>query len=248
VLQQHPILTGFADPDHTLHDQLEKGAITVRNGIERFTENGVIFSNDNGKETEVDFIIFATGYKQACEFLDPNVVDMRFEREGNDVPLYKFVFPIGEYNTIGFINFVQSITFQCAELQSRLFLSVFLDQITLPSDADQRKDWEETRQTLCARYLDRQQLRVQAGIGFKYYDEMARLIGCYPSLWKILTERPTALWHAWFIPMSPSQYRLVGPGRLEIAEQWLEMNYYDQFFGTYHFNKKKEARSRLVRS
>merc|ERR1712098_52763 len=54
-----------------------------------------------------------------------------------------------------------------------------------------------------------------------YYDDLARLIGCFPSFWKLLRERPTAFWHAWITSFQPLQYRLVGPGRLEKAEKWL---------------------------
>lgn len=39
--------------------------------------------------------------------------------------------------------------------------------------------------------------RTHLGMHFSYYDDLARTMGCYPSLWKLLMERPTAIWHAW---------------------------------------------------
>ena len=48
-LQQHLIVTGLCDDEHTLHDELERGHITVRKGIQEFTEDGIIFTG----ETEV---------------------------------------------------------------------------------------------------------------------------------------------------------------------------------------------------
>ena len=69
-------------------------------------------------------IIYSYGwdYDDVCVC---QVVDMRFERQGNDVALFKGCLPISQYKGLGFINFVQSITFPCAELQSRYLLGVF---------------------------------------------------------------------------------------------------------------------------
>lgn len=171
-------------------------------------------------------MVFATGYRQAVNFVDPSIVDMRYERKGNDVMLFKYIFPVPsvEYegkgiHTLGFINYVQSATFMCAEVQARLFMAAFEGKYKLPSTTEQLAELKAVRTTLCAQYLDRQQLRVQAGLNPRYYNDLAACIGCYPSFWKLLTERPTAFWHAWLCPGQGLQYRLVGPGRLEKAEE-----------------------------
>ena len=56
-----------------------------------------------------------------------------------------------------------------------------------------------------------------------------------PTFWNILTERPTAFWHAFFafgrINQLPN--RLVGPGRLEKMEEWIEERYASRHSGTY---------------
>ena len=45
--------------------------------------------NPLDEPTPVDAVVYATGYRQQAGFVDPKVVDMRWEREGNDVPLFK---------------------------------------------------------------------------------------------------------------------------------------------------------------
>jgi len=242
LFQQHLLVTGLTDPDHTLHDELEKGTISVKKHIREFSETGVFFEDDS-EPTEVDFVIFATGYKQGVSFVDPEIVDMRYERQGNDVPLYKYIFPIHEndYSSLGFINFLQSATFMCAELQTRYYAQVLKGTRRLPSFEEQQKELLAVRQTLCAQYMDRQQLRVQAGLSMKYYDDLARHIGCYPSLSLLMKERPTAIWHAWLTPWQPLQYRLVGAGRLELAEQEIEELYYSRFYGVCPRTGKKRT-------
>ena len=95
---------------------------------------------------------------------------MRFERKGNDVPLFKGMLPIGKWKGLGFVNFIQSGTFPCAEIQARWLIRVFKGLISLPSEAQQRVELEETRRTLAAQFIDRQQLRVQYGIYSSYYE------------------------------------------------------------------------------
>jgi hypothetical protein len=235
-LQQHPIVSGLAG-QKTLHEQLEDGQVTVKRGINRFTADGVYFKdkdgNDEATSTKVDAVIFATGYRQQAGFIDPQVVDLRWEREGNDVPLWKGCVAVTPYQGLGFVNFVQSLTFLCAELQSRLITRVFKGLIPLPTPEQQMKEVTDVRATLSAQYIDRSQLRVQHGANLKYYDDLARAIGCYPSLSKLLIERPSAVWHTWLTFWQPLQWRMVGPGRLEMAEEWIEQLHHTRYHGFY---------------
>lgn len=237
-LQQHPIGTGIAGQAR-LHDELEKGTIIGKRGIQRFTERGVVFAGDT-EETPVDCVVFATGYRQAVPFIDPEVVDMRYEREGNDVPLYKGCLPLSQHTRLGFINFVQAVTFMLADLHSRYLTRVFKGLIRLPPLPAQRAEVEAIRATLCAQYIDRQQLRVQHGVQPKFYEDLAAAIGCQPTLGRLLVERPTALWHAYMTNWQGAQYRLVGPGRMEDAEGWMERLYQSRYYeGTLPDGSKK---------
>jgi dimethylaniline monooxygenase (N-oxide forming) len=272
--QQHGIASGIAG-QVWLGDQLDEGWIKMHRGIntERgFTEDGLgIWLNDkdgnpNPEPTAVDAVIFATGYRQQAGFVDPKVVDLRFEREGNDVPLFKGCLPTSKYRGLGFINFIQSGTFPCAELQARYLLGVFKGTVAVPSLEEQQKEMEETRNALSAIFIDRQQLRIQHGVDLRYYSDLADAIGCLPTFWRVLTQRPTALWHAYFVFFGPIiqvrrptprvaediecnchltlalllfshcpqlTNRLVGPGRLENAESWIEEAYKSRHFGKY---------------
>ena len=129
----------------------------------------------------------ATGFKQHCEFIDPGIVDLRWHRAGNDVPLYQGVFPIHKYgNRIAFINMIQSVTFLAADLQVRLATGVFKDEIKLPSLKQQFRHMKRTRDAMCMQHMDRQQLRVQHGGTYPYYREITEMIGCYPSFYKLI--------------------------------------------------------------
>ena len=234
LFQQHyGIMSGLHHPDgRTVHDDLEDGNIIVKHGIERFTENGMIFTDNPGVEVQVDCVIMATGFKQHCDFIDPNVLDLRWHRKGNDVPLYQGVFPIHKFgNRLAFINMIQSVTFLAADLQVRLATGVFKDEIQLPPLDQQTKHMKRTRDAMCAQHMDRQQLRVQHGGTYPYYREITEMIGCYPSFYRLLCERPTAFWHAWGATWNPAQYRLVGPGRLERSERDIEEMHHSRFYG-----------------
>ena len=104
-----------------------------------------------------------------------------------------------------------------------------------PSLEEQFVDMEENRNAVCAQFIDRSQLRVLNGNFMQYYQDLAYEIGCYPTLWKLLTQRPTAIWHAYFVFMMGSinqlTNRLVGDGRLEKAEEWIEAAYESRHFG-----------------
>jgi len=101
MTQQHPLMTGL-NGRATLHDELEAGRVEVKKGIKRFTTTAVVFTDDS--TVEADLVVLATGFKQQASFVDPQVVDMRFSRSGNDTMLYKAIFPCKpEYCTLGFI-------------------------------------------------------------------------------------------------------------------------------------------------
>ena len=148
--------------------------------------------NPLDEPTPVDAVVYATGYRQQAGFVDPKVVDMRWERDGNDVPLFKgwcvvlfdwptpvgaslaypemvaISLPISQYKGLGFVNFIQGFTFPCGELQSRYLLKVFKGEVATPSLEEQFVDMEENRNAVCAQFIDRSQLRVLNGNFMQY--------------------------------------------------------------------------------
>ena len=128
----------------------------------------------------------------------------------------------------------QTITFLCADLQSRLFLKVLKGEINFEkSFTEQKKEVRRIHHTLAAQFIDRSQLRSQGGVKFEYYEDLAETLGVRPTLWRLLTTRPTAIWHAFFVTWNPQQYRLVGPGRTTVAEQWCEERYVSRFYAPF---------------
>ena len=55
-----------------------------------------------------------------------------------------------------------------------------------------------------------------------YSDELAELIGCKPSLWRLLIQDPVLALRCFFGPCTPPQYRLVGPGAWSGAKKAIE--------------------------
>lgn len=230
-LQQHPLMSGL-NGRATLHDELEAGRVVVRRGIARFTRRGVVFSDDPDREVPVDVVVLATGYKQTANFVDPRIVDLSFDRKGNDVLLYKYTFPISREfgDSIAFVNLLQSVTFLAADLQCRAFFEVFFGRKRLPDPRERLEEVLAVRKTMAAQYIDRHQLRVQAGAQYAWYEDLAEFVGVRPTLSRLLRERPSAIWHAFFVTWCPLQYRLVGPGRFEAAEQWIEERFATRFY------------------
>jgi len=210
-LQAHPTGTGLHGPNFI--ECVEKGKIKIHRNLSEIKANSVIFE-ENEKPIEIDVIISATGYKSGIDFLDTNVVDLRVDRSDNKVPLYLGMFvPQKRFQSLCFINFVQSASFLCADLQTRLFFQLAKGAAKLPNGDEQRKIIIATDKTLGDQYLDRPRHRVQHGLNVNYYEELAAFIGCQPTLSRLLVERPEALWHGLFSPVCGLVYRLVGPGK-----------------------------------
>merc|ERR1719443_2673369 len=150
---------------------------------------------------------------------------MTYDREDAEVAdkLYQYVWPMSEgCGSIGFIAFCQSVTFLAAELQSRLFAGVIHGSAKLPSLKEQRKEMQDLDEDMKRQYTASPRHAIQGATRMSYYDNLAKMIGCYPSVSKILLQRPSALWHAFFTPWTNLTYRLVGPGRQPDAEHWIE--------------------------
>lgn len=109
-------------------------------------------------------------YRQAVPFLDSSVADLDFSRHNNDVFLYKYMFPMKkEHESLGVLCFLQSLSFITAELQSRLFTQVLLEKVALPSQAEKETEQTDIEMAMRAQYIDRQQLKVQAGHFFIFF-------------------------------------------------------------------------------
>lgn len=67
---QHPTINDM------LPNYVVAGMIKTRRNIERFTENGVIFENTDGREVLCDHVVLATGYRLDIPFVDPSIISV----------------------------------------------------------------------------------------------------------------------------------------------------------------------------
>lgn len=98
VLSQHPMV------NDALPNRILSGTVLIKDDIQEFTENGVIFKGDT-EVTEIDSVILATGYDTEFAFLDSDIIDPK----QNEVRLYKYVYhpELSHPETLGFIGLVQ---------------------------------------------------------------------------------------------------------------------------------------------
>ena len=128
----------------------------------------------------------------------------------NCVDLHKHIFhpDLPNLGFIGLVTVAGPIP-PVVELQARVAAQVFTGAIRLPSSAQMHQEIQKRRSHLVR--LGAYPMRVQL---LDYMDELARMIGCRPKLLHHLNLFPMLLAG----PLTPSQYRLDGPGRSPDAE------------------------------
>ena len=127
LFQNHPTIS-----DTILH-RLTHGEVIARPGIERFDGNTVTFTDKS--TTEVDVIVWATGYRVSLPFLSE-------EWTGSDpesMPLFMRVFHL-EDPTLAFTGLMQSTgaALPVVEAQAKLVAACFSGRYGLPAPAAQR--------------------------------------------------------------------------------------------------------------
>ncbi|MFJ7013338.1 SDR family NAD(P)-dependent oxidoreductase [Streptomyces albogriseolus] len=121
VLQDHPTLSD------TVPALVRAGKIGVRAGIERFEGRRVRFTD--GREDEVDHVLWCTGYRATVPFLDPALVP-----DPARLPLYRHVFPLDD-DALSFVGLMQSTgsALPVVEAQSRLLAACLTGRLRRPS-------------------------------------------------------------------------------------------------------------------
>ncbi|MCC9688669.1 SDR family NAD(P)-dependent oxidoreductase [Streptomyces sp. MNU103] len=121
VLQDHPTLSD------TVPALVREGKIGVRAGIERFEGRRVRFTD--GREDEVDHVLWCTGYRATVPFLDPALVP-----DPARLPLYRHVLPLDD-DALSFVGLMQSTgsALPVVEAQSRLLAAYVTGRLRRPS-------------------------------------------------------------------------------------------------------------------
>jgi len=170
-------------------------------------EKTVVF--DDGFEIEADVVIYSTGYEISFPFLDQKEVPV----DDNKVDLYKFVFPpTHKHATLAFVGLIQpwGAIMPISEMQARWITRVFNGKSSLVSKKDMWADIKRTQEEMALRYKKSARHTIQIDY-VPYMDEIAKLIGVYPSFWQIFLKDRSLLKEIFVGATVPAQYRLIGP-------------------------------------
>ncbi|KAL1427553.1 hypothetical protein MTO96_017255 [Rhipicephalus appendiculatus] len=186
------------------------GKVRVKKNIAEFTEDGVIFDDDDNA-TPLDDVILATGYQIKFPFLAKEVVSV----EDNQVQLYKYVFPPQlKHPSLAIIGLVQPVG---PIFSSRWMAELLSKKRSLPSKEAMFESIRKVRESMRRRYVASPRHTIQVD-WLDYLDDLASEIGARPNLLKYFFT-DNELFRALLGPCVPYQFRLEGPHSWSGARQ-----------------------------
>lgn len=206
---EHRVFSQHITVNDALSNKILAGMVKVKNNIDHFTEDGVVFEGET-EVTPCDSVILATGYKIEFPFLSQKVMPTK---SGNKIRLFKhqFIHSLKHPETLAFISLIQPIgpILPIGELQSRWFAMLNAGKVQLPSKQEMEEDirrkaefqkrfYESERHTIQVDWVD-------------FMTELATQIGANPPLWKYALTDWTLFKKLAFGPVVPYQFRLTGP-------------------------------------
>jgi dimethylaniline monooxygenase (N-oxide forming) len=169
---------------------------------------------------DLDAVVFCTGYVNRVSFMpkDLQVCDPR--------SLYKHMFHTRWRDRLAFIGWARPAfgsQFPIMELQSRLCAAVFSGQHQLPDSAELERVASIDRAASLEQF-EGTALHIRSLVDYhRFMNGLARVIGCYPRLWRYFFLHPRLWLHLMYGPTQATQFRLSGPGqKVELAHQILE--------------------------
>ena len=211
-------LNKFATKNISWIPNVLKGKIDVKLGkIRKVDENSVLL-DDGSTLDDIDTIVFCTGYQDEFPFLAPGLAP-----QNNDVrSLFLHAFNPKVGSSLVFIGFARPTTGAipiCSELIARYFALLVTGVRVLPDNV-------EARAVANAKYeneLIHQSLAVRTCVNpCDFMDEVAKLIGCWPSPWRYV-HRPFKFLTFLSALNAGARYRLVGPHAApDVAEPFLD--------------------------
>ncbi|KAF9427554.1 Cyclopentanone 1,2-monooxygenase (CPMO) [Entomortierella beljakovae] len=226
--KMHPLMkpSGWMFENHVtvnslLHERITTGTIIPQVDIKRIGPGKRVEFVDGTVIEDMDAIIWCTGYHISIPVLDPMILSGdRGNLEKNQVWLWNYMLPPSHPN-IAFIGLFQAsgAIMPVAELQCRFLVQVLAGRSPLtspiPCPAQMEKEIQETNRQIRNQYTDSPRHTIQVDY-ISFSDKVAKLIGCYPSFWKLVEHFGLIEgYHLWseviFGPAYPTHYRLVGP-------------------------------------
>ncbi|XP_042896617.2 flavin-containing monooxygenase 5 [Parasteatoda tepidariorum] len=205
---KHRVFSAHPTMNDGIPNAILSGKVIVKGDIERFEENGIVFSGEN-EVTECDAVVLATGYHIKFPFLDSKILST----DGNRVHLYKYSIPPHlKHPTLGIIGLCQPLgpIFPLSEMQSRWFMEIQGGKLKLPSLKEMEEDIARKNEANAKRYVGSARHTIQVDF-IPFMDELAEIIGAKPNFVKMAITDPKLFWYCMNGPCLPYQFRLVGP-------------------------------------
>ena len=193
-----------------LAEAIAEHGCKVVSGIKQVVNGGATLElNDGNILTDIDVVIFCTGYKNSISFLPEQF------RNTDARSLYKHIFNPVTKDRIVWLGMARpgfGSQFPIMEMQSRLMALIIAKEHQLPSVTGM----EQVAAADCAHYLEVFQengQRIRSLVDYFYYmDDLAHLMGCTPPLIKYFFLHPKLWIHLVYGPTQATQFRLRGPG------------------------------------
>ncbi|XP_015914107.1 flavin-containing monooxygenase 5-like [Parasteatoda tepidariorum] len=201
-LRQHPTTNDY------MPSKIMSGRIIIRPNIKRFTENGVVFDNEESA-TPVDVVVFATGYHISFPFIKEDFADFK----DNKVDLYKYMFPLSlQHPSLAFIGLCQpnGAVFPIADSQCQWFAMLLKGKVKLPPVETMIENTCLEKKTREERYVESPRHTIEVDY-LTYIDSIASEYGAKPNLLKMMFFDPVLFLICILGPSLPYQYRLEGP-------------------------------------
>ncbi|KAI2796341.1 hypothetical protein BLOT_015895 [Blomia tropicalis] len=208
---KHRCLSAHITMNDALPSKIMCGTVIVKDNIERFTKNGVIFCGEE-HETQCDTVVLGTGYRVNVPFISETILPINRNR----VRLFKHMFVAGlkHPHTLAILGLFQSVGagIPPGELQCRWFALLVAGKRKLPSKCEMEREIDRQYRYISERYYDSDRHTFQVD-WIPYMDDLADRIGCRPPLLRYLFTDPR-LWFALVFGVCvPYQYRLTGPNQ-----------------------------------
>ncbi|VDM75389.1 unnamed protein product [Strongylus vulgaris] len=241
LMPKHHVLAAHVTINDELPNRIISGTVVVKPNIGSFTKEGVIFE-DGTEVAKVDTVIFATGFSFGFPLVEEGQL---IPVKENHVDLYKYMYPaqLSPKNTLAVIGLVQPTgsIMPISEIQTRVFVAALNGKIRLPSKAKMEKDIKRKHEIMAKEFIVSRRHTIQVYY-VDYMDEIAKLLGCKPTLsYRFLTDPKLAkalLFHG----LVPYQYRLQGPHSWPGAREAI-LTFEERVFNTTRTRKTKETLS-----
>ncbi|KAF9952687.1 Cyclopentanone 1,2-monooxygenase (CPMO) [Mortierella alpina] len=201
-----------------LPERVSTGTVKPSKNIKKLGPGKRVLFED-GTEVEADAVVYCTGYHISFPALNPEIVTdgKPGAKENNEVWTWNYMIPPRHPN-LAFIGLSQSLGafMPLAEMQSRFLVRTLAGKLgPLPSEEQMDKDILKVKKGISQQFYNVPRHSIQLDSA-PYCDELARKIGCFPTLARLvakygLLEGLRLKIETIVGPATPVQYRLVGP-------------------------------------